>query len=270
MGAPMKYGPIFVLLCTALSEARAQQLTTLIDNGEPNNRVDIVFLSEGYTQQELDDGLFDDQVNSVLDFQFLRNPEQYSSTARHWPDPFPRYAKFFNAHKIEIASAVSLRTLPPQSNPTNTAMGSHFPPRSETRYFARFSPDQAQAVRYAGLTGTGIFSDLNYVAMNSEIRGGSAYWGKGGFAGFSGTSNELTLHEAGHSFAGLADEYEENEGVPPGGEGQFNGRPNITTYPTGAKWSHWIGYEDPRDSHLDIGVYEGGPITPRVSTGPPC
>jgi hypothetical protein len=57
-----------------------------------------------------------------------------------------------------------------------------------------------------------------------------------------------------HSFSRLADEYVSYNSPYVGGEPS---EVNVTKDPAGAKWSEWIGYEDPRGANLNIGVFEG-------------
>jgi hypothetical protein len=75
------------------------------------------------------------------------------------------------------------------------------------------------------------------------------------FAGGNSAAREVAVHEVGHSFAGLADEY--NYG---GGPGAYVGpepwQPNVTIDPTGAKWAAWLGYDQPGIGV--IGAYQGG------------
>src|SRR5690606_6979434 len=63
--------------------------TTIVDNGPSANRVDIVFLGDGYTATNIAAGLYDDHVHAYLDHMF--------SSSRN-ADPFNRYRNFFNVH----------------------------------------------------------------------------------------------------------------------------------------------------------------------------
>jgi hypothetical protein len=75
------------------------------------------------------------------------------------------------------------------------------------------------------------------------------------YAGGNGSAREIALHEMGHSFSNLADEYG-GFTLPYGG-----GEPtevNVTRNSTGAKWSHWLGYSQPGIGNPPvIGAYEG-------------
>lgn len=53
--------------------------TTVVDNGPSSNRVDIVFIGDGYVQADIDDGMYADHVDAMLDHLFRSNQ-----------DPFPR------------------------------------------------------------------------------------------------------------------------------------------------------------------------------------
>jgi hypothetical protein len=95
---------------------------------------------------------------------------------------------------------------------------------------------------------------MRFVTVND-----TQYGGGGGryavYAGGNAASLEVALHEVGHSFAGLADEYDYG-GATARYKGSEPTEPDVTTDPAGAKWAHWIGYEQPGIG--TIGVYEGG------------
>ena len=94
--------------------------------------------------------------------------------------------------------------------------------------------------------------EMRFAVVNSEDFGGAG----GTFATFAGghaAAAEIALHEIGHSFSGLADEYESFVGEFPNGEPS---EPNVTIDPTGAKWEQWLGYE--QEGIGVIGAYEGG------------
>ena len=95
--------------------------------------------------------------------------------------------------------------------------------------------------------------DIRIVPVNSERYGGS---GGGLYTVVSaghGQASELVLHELGHSFSRLGDEYGGSPGAYVGNEPK---EANLTMSPTGDKWSRWIGYEQPGIGVID--AYEGG------------
>jgi hypothetical protein len=91
----------------------------------------------------------------------------------------------------------------------------------------------------------------------------SKYGGAGGpwavFAGANFSAHEIALHELGHSFSLLADEYVSYSGNYPYGEPTAR---NVTKDSAGLKWSHWLGFDDSRGASLDIGVFQGADYYP--------
>src|SRR5215204_6725812 len=88
---------------------------------------------------------------------------------------------------------------------------------------------KANTAMDTALSGTGIAAEMRYVLVNDSKYGG----GGGSFGVYSagnGDAREIALHEIGHSFAGLADEY---------GGGTEPGPINVTKNSSGAKWAEW-------------------------------
>ena len=59
---------------------------TIVNNGDPPNRVDVVFLGDGYTQSDLNAGAFDQHIQTYLNHMF--------TDSGFLADPFPRYKNF--------------------------------------------------------------------------------------------------------------------------------------------------------------------------------
>lgn len=243
----------FVSLCLLAllllaSSIEAQEFSTLVDNGSPNNRVDIIILGDGYTQAELDAGLFVDHAQDITTYHFTPG----IGSQLYWADPFPRYKNFFNVHLVSTVSNQSGADIPNQDIYVDTALNASFGTSVDRRL--TISTSLANNALNTALNGTGVTSDVPYVSVNTTKYGGS-----GGsysvYAGANSAAREIALHEAGHVYSDLADEY--------GGSGTYSGgeprEVNVTADPTGAKWQRWIGFDDPRATNgdLDIGVYEG-------------
>jgi hypothetical protein len=92
---------------------------------------------------------------------------------------------------------------------------------------------------------------MRFVTVNDTQYGGGGYYAV--YAGGNAAALEVAVHEVGHSFAGLADEY---GGDPTAYIGPEPWQPNVTTDPTGAKWAAWLGYDQPGIGL--IGAYQGG------------
>ena len=224
--------------------ARAVEYVTIVDNGPSSNRIDMAFLGDGYTTSQIATD-YASHVQSTLDHFFDGNE-----------DPFPRYKNFFNAYRVNVISNESGADRPPEGIYRDTALDAsyYFGGPKEKLYINNYKANDA--ITESGLTTPQFSIEMKLVTVNDTIYGG----GGGVYAVFAGGNSsawEISMHELGHSFSGLADEY-----VYAGYNLTYNGAEpiaaNITASPTGDKWSHWEGYTDP--DHPEMGAiqaYEG-------------
>ncbi len=219
-----KRGVFFVLTCLILAPALHQGalsqpvLHSLLINGPTSKRINVVFFSEGYTAGQVSQYLTDATgcLNTLM------------NTA-----PFNSYGGYFNAFAVSVASNES---------------GSDHPSRSVYRdtYFNSTYDSQgiARLITIDGTGSTRMYQllqnlmpeyDLIVMLVNDPEYGGSG--GSIAIASVHPSSAEITLHELGHSFGRLADEYESSIPSPPSGGG-----PNVTqeTIRTQIKWRTWI------------------------------
>ncbi len=219
--------------------------STLIDSGDPANRVDIVFLGDGYTQANLSAGLYASHVQNYLDYMF--------AAPDYLADPFPRYRNFFNVHLVDVVSQESGADDPvPNGIFRNTALGATYDTSGIDRLLS-INANSANAFLQANLSGTGLTADIRMVTVNDTQYGGSGgQWAV--FAGGNVDARDIALHELSHSFSKTADEYASLPGVFPSAEPSAV---NVTKNPLGQKWSHWLGFQDPRADYLEVGVFEG-------------
>lgn len=233
---------VLVVLCLAASVARGGY-DTVVRNGPSDNRVDIVFMGDGYTSGQVGT-TYVSHIESMLNYMFLGVQ-----------DPFPRYRNFFNVHKIDVISSQGGADKPPQGIQRNTALGATYWYDGVTDRLLYVNSTVASNVLNANLAGSGFAAEMRLITVNDTMYGG----GGGNFAVYAGgnsSSKEIALHELGHSFSNLADEYGGNTGTYSGAEPY---RPNVTRDPTGSKWAEWLGYVDPRHPEMGpIGAYEGG------------
>lgn len=224
-------------------------VTTVRSTGPDSNRVDIVFMGDGYTAGEIAT-TYAAHVQGMVD---------YLTSGGTLTDPFGRYANFFNIYRVDVVSNQSGADVPPEGVSVDTALNASYFYDGVTDRLLYVDTGLATSVLNQAVSGTTIHPDMKFVSVNSARYGG----GGGAFAVFAGanaSARELALHEMGHSFAGLADEYGDLPGAYPGGE---PGQPNVTIDPTGAaKWARWLGYDQPGLGV--VGAYPGGS---RYSTG---
>jgi IgA Peptidase M64 len=212
---------------------------TMVDNGPSSNRVNVMFLGDGYTASEIATTYVGD-INAMWDHMFNAGE-----------DPFPRYRNFFNAYRIDVISNQSGADVPPLGIFRDTALDASYYFDQTTERLLSVNPDKANAAIGAGVAGTGLQVDIRMVTVNDTRYGG----GGGGFAVYAGgnpQAPEIALHELGHSFAGLGDQY---GGMPGPYAGPEPSQPDITKSPVGEKWSQWLGYNQPGIGV--IGAYEG-------------
>ena len=196
-------------------------------------------MGDGYTAGELAT-TYTSNIETVLSHMFNEGE-----------DPFPRYQNFFNVFRIDVISNESGADDPCGNIYRDTALGASYDWSGIDR-FLYVNDANANAALNTGLAGSGIRADMKLITVNSTKYGG----GGGNFTVFAGGNNlagELMLHELGHQFSGLADEY--------GGDGTLPGtyepgEVNLTRDPNNPKWAGWVGYVD---GNLGVvGAYEGG------------
>ncbi|MDR2534367.1 MAG: IgA Peptidase M64 [Tannerellaceae bacterium] len=216
--------------------------------GDPSSKVDLVFIAEGYTKDE--QGKFDADVKRFADSLF-QTP------------PFNARKNDFNIWSVGLISEESGTDVSGKGVFRNTALNSGFYTFGVERYLT--TPDM-KSIRDAVWN---VPSDAVFILVNTDIYGG------GGMYNFYaiGTSNHpktpsVFVHEFGHSFGGLADEYFSSE-VAYDEENFYSLKvepwePNITTLVNfDSKWKDLLPPNAPIPTSADdehahkAGVYEG-------------
>jgi hypothetical protein len=166
-------------------------------------------------------------------------------------DPFFRYRNFFNIYRVNVVSTESGADRPQSGVTRNTALDASYRHDGETDRLLYISNSKANSALNSAISGSGKTANMKFVTVNDTLYGGGGgQWAV--YAGANSSAREIALHEMAHSFGDLADEY--------GGTGTYSGSepaaPNVTKNATGAKWSPWVGYNDP--SGGVVGAFEGG------------
>lgn len=230
------------LILVSLSSYGSATYTTLMNNGYAASRIDVIVVGEGFTAEDQD--AFNVHAGQLNDYLF----NQADS-----PEPFRSYRKFFNFHRVNLNSTESGSDDPTAGVYVDTALNSSYNWAGVAQRLLYVDVGEANDVVNEVFQNKPPNPKLRFAAVNSDQYGG----GGGSWAVYSAGNNaglEIAVHEMGHQFAGLADEY--------GGSGVYiGGEPNaanITTDVSGAKWEAWMGYVDPDHPELGpIGVYEG-------------
>ncbi len=178
---------LFVCLSVGIYQANGQQfpIDTIRFHGESDNKINLVFLSDGYTSEELDKYISD--VVNVSD-------ELFGQT------PFSEYSSYFNVIAIKIPSQVSGAATNPDQ-PINNYFGSTFGFAGIDRLLVPLNTGKVNQV----LADNFPTYDQPFMMVNSDTYGGSG--GPVATASTNESSAEIAIHEIGHSIAALADEY---------------------------------------------------------------
>ena len=220
----LRYALVFCILICSAAHAQTFAVDTVLKNGPIADRINLVFLGDGYTAGE--QGKFITDVQDILDEMFSQLP-------------FKPYKSYFNAYAIQVISEQSGANHPKNtSDPdcttpvavVNNYFGSTFDYQGIHRLLY---PTKLSNVINVLSTHFPLY-DQAFVAVNTPYYGGA-----GGFvATCSDHANgrDVAIHEIGHSFASLADEYW-------AGASFASEKPNMTkqTDPALVKWKNWIG-----------------------------
>lgn len=231
----IKINHILFIVCLFWGGFSFTQVDTFEYYGLDESRIIMAILGDGYTADEL--GKFKTDAGKIVSDVFKTTP-------------FKEYRKFFNVYSISVESNESGADHPgtatdvtepvfPVSNVDN-AFGSTFDVANIHRLVA---PSDNSAI-LSELANSVPSFDQTFIVVNSDEYGGSG----GRFATSTTDENasEIAIHEIGHSFANLKDEYWAGDIYA--GEAK-----NMTqeSNPDQVKWKEWLGVDD-------IGIFPYG------------
>jgi len=192
----------------------------------------IAFVAEGYTADEMD--LYLDHCRQAI-----------GSLFRH--EPFRSLQDRFNIIALKSASEESGTSEPSKGIWRNTALGSHFDTFYSDRYLTTLHLKRLHDV----LAGTPYEHII--ILVNTGHYGGGGIYNSYNLS-YTGGKNFLpvVVHEFGHSFGGLGDEYAYGDDDPMYFADTEPWEPNLTTKPTApVKWDNLI-------QQGKAGLVEGG------------
>jgi len=220
-----------------LSPLLSYETTYIRKTGDSSNRVDIVFVSEGYTSDQRQQFLND--ANRMAENMLGNSNSRLNS-------PFANYAGIFNITAVFVPSTQSGIDQHLKGITVDTAFDAvthgadgRLGYGDESR--VDFVLDRA--VSSAG-------RDMVVVLMNTSIytaAGGSSAW----VSASNSSAYDVVLHEIGHSYAGLQDEYVDSALS----QRTFESSVHLSLSPTTVPWFRWLGYTDELGT---VGAYEGG------------
>lgn len=222
--------------------------------GNPNKAIDVAILAEGYTQNEMKN--FMQHARATVDAIFSH-------------EPFKSRKNDFNFVAVQLPSQQSGVSVPRENRWVNSALGSNF----DTFYSARYLTTSNVFDIYDALEG--IPYEHIIILANTDVYGGGGIYNS-----YTLTTARhkdfppVVVHEFGHSFGGLADEYFYDKDVM-SDTYPFDiepWEPNITTLvnfdskwknlikdstPVPTPWPSEEGYEQGKEKY-PVGVFEGG------------
>ncbi|MBL9123860.1 MAG: hypothetical protein JNG90_09525, partial [Planctomycetaceae bacterium] len=147
-------GLVVGLVSTGVSAARADY-DTVWSNGPSANRVDLVFVGDGYTASQIDT-VYPQHIQAMLDHMFVAE------------EPFSRYRNFFNAYRVNAVSNQAGADVPPEGIFRDTALGATYYYDGVTERLLGVNETLAQAAVDGGLAGSGILPEMRLVTVNDN------------------------------------------------------------------------------------------------------
>jgi hypothetical protein len=195
----------------------------LIVNGPSEKKVDLLILGDGYTAAEM--GKFEDTARRLANYLFTVSP-------------FKERAKDFNVWGLAVPTQESGVSRPSTNTHHASALNTRYDIFGSERYVLttdnRALRDIAQNAPY----------EFIEILVNNDTYGGGGIYGQFSTAAANNDwANYLFVHEFGHHFAGLADEYYTSPvAYATGGARLEPWMPNVTALhdPSKLKWKKFV------------------------------
>lgn len=217
--------------------------------GDPKNCIDVAFVPEGYTSEEMP--RFLDDCRAAVDALFGH-------------EPFASSRRDFNFVAVEAPSLQSGVSVPAQGLWRQTAVHSHFSTFYSDRYLTTLHIKELHNL-LAGIP----YEHIIILANTDTYGGGGIYNSYTLTTAHHSSFAPVVVHEFGHSFGGLGDEYfydDAYEPMYPAGVEPWE--PNLTTLVDfDTKWRDMLPANTPIPTPLAtdetviyrrLGVFEGG------------
>lgn len=231
----------------------AEPFRTIRNSGSSETKLDLVFVGDGYTLEELD-GAYAEHVDALAEgmFREVRN---------NVTEPFRRYRTYFNVHRVHVASAES--GVDEDGVDRDTAFDGRDTCDGTGCYV---DPQKVHAAVDAALAGTDITADWIVVTLNTNSKvAGVVESDAGNIAVYAGgfgdgqvrgyRARELGMRELAKAFCNVDYETVTEDAAYTGPEPEAL---NLTATATAPKWTRWVGYDVNRDGLTEVGAYEGG------------
>ncbi len=218
-----------------------------LNQGDPSEKVDIVIIPDGYTQEEME--------------LFKQDCDKFAKVLFNF-QPYAEFKDRFNISGVLAPSEESGTDIPKENIWKNTILGTSFYTFDSERYCMTTENKNVRDVA------ANAPYDQIYILVNTKKYGGGAIFNHYNISVNSNKdAGKIFIHELGHGFAGLADEYYDNST-------SYNDfynlevepwEPNITTLVDfDGKWKHLVADSIPIPTpdlpiyNSSMGAFEGG------------
>ncbi len=214
------------------------EIQKLQNNGDSHNKLDIVIIPDGYTENELDK--FHADCKRFMGYFFE-------------VEPFKTYKKNVNFWAVDAYSEESGTDIPTQNIWKNTVLSTHFNTFGHERYL---TTQDIETVRNLAAY---VPYDQIYILVNTEKYGGGGIYN---YYNLCSADNEYSgrvfTHEFGHAFAALADEYEY-------GYGKAEDLYDMTVEPWQANITNLVDFDSKWKKSIDKNTPVPTPNTPEFA-----
>lgn len=236
------------ILIKKIGQNNVTEYKYLLKSGSPENCIDVVIMAEGYSRG---------------DMQTFYRDAQKASDAIFCHSPFKENKNHFNVVAVASESTDSGVSIPRENVWKSTAVSSHFDTFYSDRYLTSSNVNDIHDL-LAGIP----YEHIIILANTDTYGGGGIYNSFTLTTAHHSKFEPVVVHEFGHSFGGLADEYAYTDAPSP--LYPYDVEPweqNITTLVDfESKWSDMLpkGFVSPtkitKDNYSSteaLGVYEG-------------
>ena len=212
----------------------------LVEHGPPSEKVDLLVIGEGYTSPEL--AKFHDDARRLVDALFAE-------------EPFRSRKQDFNVWGLDLSSSESGVTRPRAGQFRRTALSAEYNIFDSERYVLTYDNrslrDAASAAPYEFLA---------ILVNETQYGGGSIFNVQAAAAADTVFAEYVFVHEFGHHFAGLADEYYNFDVAYETGAASRPEpwEPNVTALhnPASLKWGDLVEADTPLPTPWDKKAFE--------------
>lgn len=208
--------------------ANNNKVWKIFNNGSPNNKVDILILGDGYRRKDI---------------------KQFKKDAKHLigvmfnTEPFKSRKSDFNVWAIDVFSDEAGISNPRQNIWKKSALDLRFNVFDSDRYVLTFANKNLREI-----AAQAPYDAIMIIFNDPKYGGGGIYNLYSTVSSLSSQADYVFVHEFGHSFASLADEYYTSNVAYQVSQPEFElNEPNITALfdPENLKWKHLIDEDTP-------------------------